>query len=176
MISNCPLIYENYLIRIKWKDLKIRMSKYKLIQLTNNNISGIAADNYIPLGVITRKINSTSGDCATFDVASSIADLISVDEPGYYKVTYSASFSAAAAGNLSVSLLNNQQTVYTVTATVAAADDYVNITLPYVIRICPNCCSAPYNHPVAIQLKLGEGVGLSATEPSTANLIIEKIY
>lgn len=151
------------------------MSKYKLIQLTNSSIGAIDANTLLPLGIVTRRINSAC-DCPTFQVASSNADTVYINEPGYYKVTYSATFTAAAAGNVSVSLLTNQATVYTVTEEATAAEDIVNVTLPYVIRVCPNSCSSPYNCPMAVQFKLGDTALGITPDPSTANLIIERVY
>jgi hypothetical protein len=150
------------------------MSKYKLIQLTNNNIGAINANNYLPLGIVTRRLNAATNDCSTFQVTSSTSDTVTVNEPGYYKVTYSASLTAAATGTFPISLIANQDNVYTVSETVAAADDVINLTLVYTIRVCPNCCSAPYNCPISLQIQLGD-IATSATIPSTANLVIEKI-
>jgi hypothetical protein len=150
------------------------MSKYKLIQLTNTNIGELAVDSYIPFGITTRRLNSPCDNCSTFQVASSNADIIYINEPGYYKVTYNASFIGSGAGDMAINLITNQTTTYTVTSAVAAADDPINMNLVYVIRVCPNCCSAPNNCPVSVQLQL---TGLAtAAGPSTGNLIIEKVY
>lgn len=159
------------------KDLKIIiMSKYKLIQLTNNNIGEISADGLLPLGMVTRRVNSPAACCGTFQVASSTADTLYINEPGYYKITYSATLTAGAAGLMSVSLLANQQNIYTVSEDATAAEDIINLTLPYVVRVCPNCCGSPYNCPVAIQFKLGDVATGITPSASTANLIIEKVY
>ena len=151
------------------------MSKYKLIQLTNNNILNIAENTYLPLGTVTRRVNSTTDNFATFDVASSYADTVTITEPGYYKVTYNGTLSAAAAGIVSVAMLANTSTVFSVMETAAAENDLVNITLEYVLRVCPNCCSSPYNFPVNINFELGD-TALSATTVSTSNVIVEKVY
>jgi hypothetical protein len=151
------------------------MSKYKLIQLTNTNIPAVDANAYLPLGLVTRRYNTPVADCSTFEIGSSSSDSITITEPGYYKVTYNATMTAAAAGNVSVSLISNQNSVITVSEEATAAEDIVNITLIYVIRVCPNCCSSPTNCPVSIQLQLGD-VALGTTpSASTANLIIEKV-
>lgn len=151
------------------------MSKYKLIQLTNSNILNVAANTFLPLGSITRRVNSTTDNFATFEVASSFADTVTVTEPGYYKVTYNGSLSAAAAGIVSVAMLVNNSTVYSVMETAAAENDLVNINLEYILRVCPNCCSSPYNCPVNINFELGD-TALSATVASTSNVIVEKVY
>jgi hypothetical protein len=151
------------------------MSKYKLIQLTNTNIPAVDAGDYIPLGLITRRFNSPINCCNTFEVTSSNSDTVVINEPGYYKIAYSATLTAAAAGNIEVSLITNQNSVYSVAEEATAAEDIVNITLIYVIRVCPNCCSTPTNCPVNVQLKLGD-VALGTTpSASTGNLIIEKV-
>lgn len=151
------------------------MSKYKLIQLTNNNIPAVEANSFLPLGSVTRRYNSALADCGTFEVTSSSSDTLMITEPGYYKVTYSATMTAAAAGNVSVTLVTNENNIYTVSEEATAAEDIVNITLTYVIRVCPNCCSAPTNCPVSTQFKLGD-VALGTTPSgSTSNIIIERV-
>lgn len=152
------------------------MSRYKLIQLTNNNVGEIAAGANLPLGSITRKLNAPSNCTSTFQVTSSTSDTLIIAEPGYYKVTYSATLTAGAAGLMSVSLIANGASTYTVSEDATAAEDIVNLTLPYVIRICPNCCSTPYNCPVSLQFKLGDVATGITPQPSTTNLIVEKIY
>lgn len=152
------------------------MSKYKLIQLTNTNIGATIANTVLPLGLVTRKINSALTGCSTFQVSSSSADTLYINEPGYYKITYSATLTAGAAGVMSVSLMNNQTAVYTVSEDATAAEDVVNLTLVYVIRVCPNSCAAPYNCPATIQMQLGDvATGITPT-PSSANLIVERVY
>lgn len=152
------------------------MSRYKLIQLTNTNVGAIDAGAFIPLGTTTRRINAPVDPCSVFQVTSSTSDTVYINEPGYYKVTYSASMTAGAAGNMAVTLVTNGDAVYTVTEEATAAEDIVDITLVYVIRVCPNCCSTPTNCPVALQLKLGDVATGITPNPSTGNLIIERVY
>jgi hypothetical protein len=83
--------------------------------------------------------------------------------------------SAGAEGVLGVSLLTNQNVVTTVSADATAAEDVINLTLIYVIRVCPNCCSSPYNCPVSVQLQLGDTATGITPNPSTGNLIVEMI-
>ena len=148
------------------------MSKYKLIQLTNNALGATDATTALPLGLVTRRLNAAACNCATFQITSSNSDTIILNDPGYYKITYSATLLAADAGVVSVDLIANQQTITSVSETAAAADDAVDLTLVYVLRVCPNCCSTPTNCPVSIQFMLGE---TAITAGSTTNLIIEKI-
>lgn len=149
------------------------MSKYKVIQLTNSNIGAITAGSFLPLGSVTRRINASCDCDSIYTVSSSTNDSVIISEPGYYKVTYSASLTAGAEGVVSVSLLTNSTSVYTVSENALAADDIVDLTLVYIIRVCPNCCSTPTNCPVTVQIALGD-VATSGT--STANLIIERVY
>jgi hypothetical protein len=151
------------------------MSKYKLIQLTNNNIGAITANTNMPLGLVTRRLNSPTGCATTFEVTSVNSDTVVVNEPGYYKIMYSAALTAGAAGLVSLSLLINNNSVYTVSEEATAAEDIVNLTLPYVIRVCPNSCSSPYNCPVNLEIKLGDTALGITPSPSTSNLIIEKV-
>jgi hypothetical protein len=158
------------------KGFKNQMSKYKLIQLTNTNIGAVDAGSYLPLGVITRRLNTPTEKVSTFEVVTSGSNLVYINEPGYYKVTYNSTLTAGAAGTLGISLVVGGNTVYTVSEEVTAAEDVVNMTLAYVIRVCPNSCSAPYNCPVSIQLLL-EDVALGTTpSPSVGNLIIERVF
>jgi hypothetical protein len=150
------------------------MSKYKLIQLTNTNIGEYAAEDYLPLGRVTRRLNASCNMSTPFQVTSSTSDTVYINEPGYYKVTYSISLAAAATGVAAINLVNNGTVVTTVSETVAAADDVIDLTLVYVLRVCPNCCGAPYNCPAAVQVQLGD-IASSATVTSNANLIIEKL-
>jgi hypothetical protein len=152
------------------------MSKYKLIQLTNTNIGATQAGANLPLGLVTRKINVNGCECPVFQVVSSEADTVYITEPGFYKITYSATMTAGAAGLMSVTLVTNQSDVYTVSEDATAAEDIVDLDLTYVIRVCPNSCSSPYNCPTAIQFKLGDVATGITPNPSTANLIVERVY
>lgn len=144
---------------------------YKQIQLTNTNIGDVAVDQYIPLGRVTRRINAPVNCCNTFTVTSSTNDSVVVNDVGFYKVTYSITASAAAVGEITVNLVTNGTTVYTVSEYLATADETVNLTLPYTIRVCPNCSATPDNVPVTIQL---QNAGAAITGVS-ANLIVEKL-
>ena len=53
----------------------------------------------------------------------------------------------------------------------AAADGYVNLTLPYVVRAFANCGSLPTNLPLNVQLRLDT----TAATAGTGNLIVEKM-
>jgi hypothetical protein len=152
------------------------MSKYKLLQLTNTNIGVTAAGEFLPLGITTRRINAGGSPCSTFQVASSEANTVYINEPGFYKITYNATLTAGAAGIMSVTLVSNSNDIYSVSEDATAAEDIVNLNLTYVIRVCPNSCSAPYNCPTAVQIRLGDVATGITPNPSTANLVIERVY
>ena len=145
---------------------------YKVLQLTNKNIGAVSVDDLMPLGNITRKISYGNSNCGTFQVSTTGADTVTLNEPGNYRITYSGSLTASAAGEVIISLISNSTNVYSVTATAAAADDVVNLTLPYEVRVCPNSCSNPNNCPMTIQFEL-TGIDITA---GTSNVLIERVY
>lgn len=149
------------------------MSKYRVLQLTNASMAAVTAESFVPLGNITRRIQDNDGCCSTFNVTTSNADTVYLNEVGNYDITYSASFIAADAGEVSVALIYNGVQLYEVGATATAAADVVNLTLPYQVRVCPNCSSAPNNCPASVQLKL---TGVAVAVGSVANLLIERVY
>ena len=146
-------------------------SCYKQIQLTNTEIGDVAVDAYIPYGRVTRRINAPYNCCNTFSVTSSTSDTVTINDTGFYKITYSLTALAEAAGEVTISLVTNGVTVYSVTETAAAAADSVNLTLPYTIRVCPNCSATPDNVPVSVQIQ-NTGVALTGV---SSNMIIEKV-
>lgn len=144
---------------------------YKVIQLTNGVIGAQAIDTFLPLGNITRKINCKDYNSVPFTVLNSGADTITINESGYYKVTYSASLVAAADGVIELSLAVNNNVTYSVSTT-ATSGSTVNLTLPYEIRVCPNSECNPYNIPANIQIKLNT----TAISGGTSNILVEKVY
>lgn len=147
------------------------MSKYRVIQLTNKTIGAVAVNGFMPFGNVTRKVQENACGCCTFNVTTSNADTVNLNEVGNYDVTYSASLTANGAGEVAVALIVNGTNVYEVSTT-AASGDVVNVTLPYQVRVCPNCSGLPNNCPVAIQVQL-TGVAITA---GTSNLLIERVY
>jgi hypothetical protein len=144
---------------------------YKQIQLTNTSIGDVAAQGFIPLGKVTRRINAPQNCCNTFSVTSSNVDTVTINDPGFYKITYSLTATAAAAGDITVALVTNGTSVYSVTQNLVDETGSVNLMLPYTIRVCPTCSSASDNVPVTIQI---QNTG-SALTGSTSNIIIEKL-
>ena len=148
------------------------MSKYRVLQLTNQTVGAVAVNGYMPFGKITRRVQESCGNCTTFNVTTSQADIVYLNEIGNYNVDYSASLIAGAIGEVSVSLIVNGVQVYEVGATATAIDDVVNVTLPYQVRVCPNCAGAPNNCPMAIQIQL-TGVAVTGGQ---SNLRIERVH
>lgn len=148
------------------------MSKYRVLQLTNQAIGAVAVNEYMPYGKITRRIQESFGGGSTFNVTTSQSDIVYLNELGNYDVTYSASLVASAIGEVSVALIVNGTQVYEVGATASAIDDVINITLPYQVRVCPNCAGAPTNCPVSIQVQL-TGVAITSGQ---SNMLIERVY
>lgn len=144
---------------------------YRVIQLTNKSIGAQDVDTYLPLGKITRRINCKNYESVPFSTASSDIDAVVVNETGYYRVTYTASLVASAAGIITVNLVTNENTVYSVSET-AAEGATVNLAFVYEIRVCPNSDCNPYNVPVNIQTQLTT----TAISSGTSNLLVEKVY
>ena len=144
---------------------------YQFIQLTDNTVGAVATDALLPLGNITRRYGNGSCCAATFEVSTSGSDTITINDSGYYKVSYVGSLIPAAAGELILTLTANGVAVTSVSDTVAAAGDVTNISLEYIVRVFPNC-NAINNMPVILQI-VNSGVALTG---GTSNLIVEKIH
>lgn len=145
---------------------------YRLLQLTNNNIGAVAAATILPLGVTSRKIACQSTCTPTFEVTTTANNVAYINEPGYYKVTYEASLTAAAAGNVVVNLEANNAVVNTATVTAAAAGT-VGISIAFMLRVLNNCCNgATVNTPMVIQLRNASAIALTG---GNSNLILEKV-
>lgn len=147
------------------------MTSYKQIQLTNTNVGDVAINSYMPLGRVTRRINAPLNCCNTFTVTTSATDTITLNDVGFYKITYSLTATAAAAGEVSIALVTNGTSIYTVSQAIVDETAGVNITLPYTIRVCSNCSATPDNVPVNVQIQ-NTGIALTG---ATSNIIIEKI-
>lgn len=148
------------------------MSKYRVLQLKNNAVAPVAVDGYMPFGKITRRVQENCSGSSTFNVTTSQADIVYLNEVGNYNINYSASLIAGAIGDVSVALVVNGSQVYEVVESAAAIADTVNLTVPYQVRVCPNCSSSPNNCPVTIQIQL-TGVGVTGGQ---SNLLIERVY
>lgn len=143
--------------------------EYTVIQLTNTNISSVGEEALLPLGAVSRKRACSACNVSSFSTGTTGADYVQLNSKGYYLLTFSISAIAAAAGLVSFELLLNDTAVYSVSSQVAAAGDAVSLTLPFVVRVLPNC-PITNNLPVTVKIK-NTGVALSG---GLSNLIIEK--
>ena len=145
--------------------------KYQLLQLTNPAIGAVAVDALLPLGTITRKISTRDCCQPTFTVTTSGANTINLNDAGTYKITYTASLVAGAAGLVTINLVQNGTIVATASETATAAGDTVNISLVYVVRALPNFAGLLTNLPSTIQIT---NTGVALTD-GTSNILIEKV-
>ena len=141
---------------------------YRVLQMTNDSIGAVAADSFMPLGRITRRIGTKINDSTPFDVMSSSADTVQLTSAGYYKILYNATIVASAAGIAKLTLVVGGVDVYSASQTVASGAT-LNLMLPYDTRVFANCNTQPTNCPLPVQIRLS-GVGASS---GTANLIID---
>lgn len=146
-------------------------NKYRVLQMTNNAIGAVAVTNFMPLGNITRRVTRCDCNVSTFNLSTTGANTLSINECGNYNVTYNASLIAAAAGVLIATLVVNGVNVYSTSVT-ADAGETVNLTLPYQIRVFPNCNANPNNLPADVKIQLN-GVGITG---GTSVLKVERVY
>lgn len=146
------------------------MHKEKMIQMTNKNIGAISANGFIPFGTITRRVDC-GNCCSAFTISSSNTDTITINEEGYYKITYSITDVATTVGLNTITLVVNGVDTYTVGETVATAGDAIDLDLPYVVRVFKRCDNVATNNPMTIQVRADDAI-----TSATANIIIERIY
>ena len=142
----------------------------KFVQYTNKSIGAVAASANMPLGIVTQKAMCDGCAKPTFSGTTTNIDVVNLNETGKYRITYSASVQAAAAGNAAFSLIVNGSTVDS-TAVTTTENGYADIVLDYVVRVCNSCTSTTTNFPATIQVRLGT-VALAS---GNSNLIIKKI-
>lgn len=142
----------------------------KMIQMTNKNIGVVAINGFIPFGNITRRVDC-GNCCSAFTVSSSNTDTITINEEGYYRVTYSITDLATAVGLNTITLVVNGVDTYTVGETVAAAGDAINLTFDFVVRVFKRCDNVATNNPMTIQVRADDAI-----TSATANIIVERIY
>lgn len=110
------------------------MSK-SLIYTANTAGAAVPVGNTVPVGSIVRKY----GKC--IDATGSAINIL---EPGYYEVSVSATFTAAAAGDVRLTLLQDGVAVSGATAAetvTVAGTQLANLGIVAVVRVC-KCCSA----------------------------------
>lgn len=144
---------------------------YRMIQLTNNAVPAVAASALVPLGTITRKVSPRGNCCPTFTVSYTGADTVEISEAGYYRVEYTLSGAAAAAGVAEIALLAGGNVLTTASATAAEGDE-VHLSLVFMVRAFRNCDALPSNLPLTIQIR-NAGVGLTS---AVGNMLIERAF
>ena len=105
---------------------------HNLIYTVNNAGAAVPVGNTVPVGSIIRRY----GKC--LDATSSA---INLSDPGYYLVNVSATFTAAAAGNVTLSLQQDGVAVAGATGTetiATATTENANIALNAIVRVM--CC------------------------------------
>ena len=125
---------------------------WRLIELTNGNIGPVAVDALVPLGSVTRKVAREPRCTPTFSVDTTANNVVTIDEHGIYNVEYTGTLVAAAAGTLTLNLLQNNTAVATRSITVAVGDS-VNVALSKEIRVYRNCC-CQQNMPIQLALSI----------------------
>lgn len=143
---------------------------YRLLQLTNNTVGPVAAATVLPIGVTSRKIACASKCTPTFEIATTANNVAYINEPGFYKITYTGYLTAGAAGNVVVNLEINNVIVAVATVTATAAGT-VPVSITYVTRVLNNCCNNAANPIQALQFR-NAGVAITG---GTSTVIIERV-
>ena len=144
---------------------------YRFIQLTNNAVGPVAAGAILPIGVMSHKIACQNACTPTFEVTTNNNNVAYINTPGFYKITYTGSLTAAAAGDVVVNLEVNGAVVSTATVTAGAAET-VGISITFTVRVLNNCCNgATNNTPAILQFRNASTVALTG---GNSNVLIEK--
>lgn len=114
---------------------------FSFIQYTNNAGGAVAAGAAIPFGSRTAGyMCGCQNSSLPFIASLGGADTITLNGKGYYDIDYSISAVATAAGLVTISLVANGVTLYSVSETATAAGDTINLTIPsYIIRLIQTC-------------------------------------
>ena len=148
---------------------------YKMIQVSNLPTAPLGAvatgGALFPLGVITHRIGCGTCSQPTFTVQTSGANTVTVNDCGYYRVTFGANVVATDAGLVTLNLVQNGAIVYSVSET-AVAGETVNLGFTFIVRATPNYGVGLPTMPANLQIT-NTGVALTG---GTSNLIVERIY
>lgn len=108
------------------------MSCKSAIYTANTGATAVAVGGVIPLGTVNRRFGCN---------VNLSGNGITVTEKGYYDVTASFTFTATAAGNVTVTMFRDGVAVPGATATAtAAAAGTVNLSFPAIVR--QQCCNS----------------------------------
>ena len=127
---------------------------HNLIYTVNNAGAAVPIGNTVPVGSIIRRY----GKCLDANGSA-----INLNDPGYYLVNLSATFTAAAAGNVTLTLQQDGVPVAGATSTetiVTATTEVANIAMTAIVRVM--CCG---------NSRLSVVVG-GTTAPTISNLAI----
>lgn len=124
---------------------------WRLIELTNGNIGAVSDGALLPIGAITRKVAREPRCTPTFEVGTTLNNVVTVSECGIYNVSYTGTLIAGAAGTLALSLLADGVVVATRSATVASGDSAI-FALSKEIRVPTSCCNGTTPVTLALQI------------------------
>lgn len=137
--------------------------------MTNTAIGAVDAGGLLPLGIVTHRFGCGNGyeNASTFVPATAGANTITINEKGYYKVTYTGTVVTTAEGTVTETLFLNGEAITgaTISVTPVTAGDPVGIALSYVFKL--NCGDVPSN------LQIVNAGGALAS--GFGNLIVEKL-
>lgn len=123
----------------------------RLLQMQNAAIGAVAPGAFMPFGLVNREVER-SCDTSTFNTTTSGSNLVVINEPGFYAITYTSSLVAGAAGTIALNLQINGTTVYTQSVTATAAGTFpVNFT--FYTRVFCNHRGFPTNLPMNVQVQ-----------------------
>lgn len=110
------------------------MSCSSAICMVNASRPDISANAQIPFGGVVRRFGK--------NVVAESGNIVLRGE-GYYDVDISISVSSATAGDVSAQLYQDGIALpgATATDTIAAADDFANLKIPYLVRNCGCNCN-----------------------------------
>lgn len=115
------------------------MSKaYAFIRNTTAQAFAVATGNVNPGAGVHGYGSIGCGNCCKYIIEANQSN-ISLNECGYYNISVGVNASASAAGNVTVSLLQDGQVLATGSEAVAAANGPVNINFPAGAKV--NCSS-----------------------------------
>lgn len=117
---------------------------------------------------VTFAVNGVQTGCTATHIPGSTT--ISLNRPGYYYITAVAEITSATAGtDVELGLYGNGELIQgtNTIVTIAAADAVATIPINTIVRVVPNCCSAPDNVPFAITV-----VNTSANNETISNITL----
>lgn len=112
------------------------MSCKSAIYTANTASTAVAVNGVVPLGSVIRRFG-----CAV----SSSGNAINLNERGYYNIDISATFTASAAGNVTLTVFQNGVAIPGATATTTITTDatqVASLSIPAVARVLDSCSTS----------------------------------